>query len=145
MSDGQLRTKEELVVAVTTDRRSRSRPETAGMLSGLGAGLSGAADGAAENALPSRPGLPLRSARGAAGASDDGWPRPSYDAWRCSRRFEISCPGSSGRSVPSSSGQGHHPLKVATRVRIPLGLLKKRHPVPCSWPGMTTFRCLVSG
>jgi hypothetical protein len=25
--------------------------------------------------------------------------------------------------VPSSSGLGHHPLKVGTRVQIPLGLL----------------------
>ena len=29
------------------------------------------------------------------------------------------------RSAPSSRGLGHHPLKVATRVRIPLGLQKK--------------------
>ena len=27
------------------------------------------------------------------------------------------------RTVPSSSGPGHHPLKVETRVRTPLGLL----------------------
>jgi hypothetical protein len=27
------------------------------------------------------------------------------------------------RPAPSSSGLGHHPLKVAARVRIPLGLL----------------------
>jgi hypothetical protein len=26
--------------------------------------------------------------------------------------------------APSSSGLGHHPLKVAARVRIPLGLLR---------------------
>ena len=30
-----------------------------------------------------------------------------------------------GYSAPSSSGLGHHPLKVAARVRIPLGLLRK--------------------
>ncbi len=30
-----------------------------------------------------------------------------------------------GYSAPSSSGLGHHPLKVAARVRIPLGLLIK--------------------
>ena len=29
------------------------------------------------------------------------------------------------RSAPSSRGLGHHPLKVATRVRIPLGLLAR--------------------
>ena len=29
------------------------------------------------------------------------------------------------RSAPSSRGLGHHPLKVATRVRIPLGLQRK--------------------
>jgi hypothetical protein len=28
-----------------------------------------------------------------------------------------------GYLAPSSSGLGHHPLKVAARVRIPLGLL----------------------
>ena len=31
---------------------------------------------------------------------------------------------SDGYSAPSSSGLGHHPLKVAARVRIPLGLLE---------------------
>lgn len=29
-------------------------------------------------------------------------------------------------TVPSSSGLGHYPLKVGTRVQIPLGLLVKR-------------------
>ncbi len=31
--------------------------------------------------------------------------------------------------VPSSSGLGHHPLKVEARVRIPLGLRCALHPV----------------
>src|SRR3974377_1104241 len=30
-----------------------------------------------------------------------------------------------GHTAPSSSGLGHHPLKVETRVRIPLGLPRK--------------------
>ena len=33
--------------------------------------------------------------------------------------------GGDRRSAPSSRGLGHHPLKVATRVRIPLGLPRK--------------------
>jgi hypothetical protein len=37
----------------------------------------------------------------------------------------IPYPGSPVSSVPSSRGLGHHPLKVATRVRIPLGLPTK--------------------
>jgi hypothetical protein len=36
--------------------------------------------------------------------------------------------------APSSRGQGHHPLKVETRVRIPLGLLRGLDPI--QW---TTF------
>ena len=35
-----------------------------------------------------------------------------------------------GYLAPSSSGLGHHPLKVAARVRIPLGLPKKPHKRP---------------
>src|SRR6185312_10457371 len=51
--------------------------------------------------------------------------------WPCYSRFE-SLPGSARwrlvpsaaayGTAPSSSGLGHHPLKVAARVRIPLGL-----------------------
>ena len=36
----------------------------------------------------------------------------------------VTCHGDH-RSAPSSRGLGHHPLKVATRVRIPLGLQRK--------------------
>src|SRR5258706_4479107 len=43
---------------------------------------------------------------------------PSAFALR--RDCRVSSPGS---LAPSSSGLGHHPLKVAARVRIPLGLL----------------------
>ena len=35
-------------------------------------------------------------------------------------------PGILTGTVPSSSGPGHHPLKVETRVRTPLGLPGKR-------------------
>ena len=53
--------------------------------------------------------------------SDPGWSRPSgYD-------------GRPRHTAPSSSGLGHHPLKVETRVRIPLGLLgfSLTHLTPC--------------
>jgi hypothetical protein len=55
-------------------------------------------------------------------------PDPAHRAWwpvrGCQTRcwFEITCLGYPASSVPSSRGLGHHPLKVATRVRIPLGL-----------------------
>ena len=35
--------------------------------------------------------------------------------------------------VPSSSGLGHHPLKVEARVRIPLGLLIDLNPKRVEW------------
>jgi hypothetical protein len=34
----------------------------------------------------------------------------------------VHLPPAASRAVPSSSGLGHHPLKVETRVQIPLGL-----------------------
>ena len=37
---------------------------------------------------------------------------------------------------PSSSGLGHHPLKVAARVRIPLGVLQR---IPCNCRGFSGF------
>ena len=37
------------------------------------------------------------------------------------RWVETACAGTIGRPPPSTSGLGHHPFKVATRVRIPLG------------------------
>jgi hypothetical protein len=40
----------------------------------------------------------------------------------CWRR--VRSPSLLGLPAPSSSGPGHHPLKVETRVRIPLGLLR---------------------
>ena len=47
------------------------------------------------------------------------------------RRLRPSCYTSArprpGRAVPSSSGLGHYPLKVETRVRTPLGLPQSRH------------------
>ena len=42
------------------------------------------------------------------------------------------------RSAPSSRGLGHHPLKVATRVRIPLGLLCGLDPI--WWTAVMTMR-----
>jgi predicted transcriptional regulator of viral defense system len=36
---------------------------------------------------------------------------------------------------PSSSGLGHHPFKVAARVRIPLGVLRKITPKPFIYKG----------
>ena len=54
-----------------------------------------------------------------------GWaPAPRSD--RPAGRFEPATKIASRRHLaPSSSGLGHHPLKVATRVRIPLGLLSR--------------------
>ena len=66
---------------------------------------------------------------------DRGWCNRQHNwFWSSYSGFESS-PPSSRRSnqkpatpAPSSRGLGHHPLKVATRVRIPLGLLRNRRP-----------------
>ena len=43
-----------------------------------------------------------------------------------------------GRSAPSSRGLGHHPLKVETRVRTPLGLLIGLDPI--QWTALMATR-----
>src|SRR5436190_5430343 len=50
-----------------------------------------------------------------------GYPSPSCDGQQRSNRGP--CVDWPAAEVPSSRGLGHHPLKVETRVRIPLGLL----------------------
>jgi hypothetical protein len=47
-------------------------------------------------------------------------------------------------AVPSSSGLGHHPLKVETRVQIPLGLRRSEHVSEsrdCPWPRIGPAAC----
>ncbi len=64
--------------------------------------------------------------------------RPSYrnEGGGCPARVGLLCQQGPTSEVstplisslaPSSRGRGHHPLKVETRVRIPLGLLSKLH------------------
>ena len=107
------------------DHRHRRRLRTAAYAEGAGRGRLGRGRGASSSSA-SRPGTAggtSRSSRSSTASPASRRPRARTSRSEGPRaRLLHFCRLDQARPVPSSSGLGHHPLKVETRVRIPLGL-----------------------